>query len=310
MKALLAVIASLSIFPAYAFENLIVDSTFQHPVVLSGNLQGNAWTNVASSPSVPSSSGSIGAIAAAATTVVVAVPNPFVGASTAGSTINLPGNSGSQLVTTTFSVPPITPNVSQPSLVAPNVAVPNSPNIAAVAPAAAVPVSNPSTGAPANVPQMSANISQTLSSAPTGLAVAFNSPNNLSGPGPSGPAGAKASRKINEVGSAFLVGKIQAGSAGTTNSLGAGGGAGNADGGGGEKGGGGGGGAGTTSSGTFNITDVFFGGNGGKGGGGARSVNGVATHGVPGPEAGAGQPILILLGCIAFGVMRKRWMGA
>ena len=46
MKALLAVIASLSISPAYAFENLIVDSAFQHPVVLTGNVQSSGWTNV------------------------------------------------------------------------------------------------------------------------------------------------------------------------------------------------------------------------------------------------------------------------
>jgi hypothetical protein len=70
MKALLAVIASLSTTPANAIENLIVDSTFQHPVVLTGNVQSNGWTNVASSPSVPLISGSVGGIAAAATTVV------------------------------------------------------------------------------------------------------------------------------------------------------------------------------------------------------------------------------------------------
>ena len=46
MKALLAVIASLSISSAYAFENLIVDSAFQHPVIVTGNVQSSGWTNV------------------------------------------------------------------------------------------------------------------------------------------------------------------------------------------------------------------------------------------------------------------------
>src|SRR5262249_12953829 len=73
-------------------------------------------------------------IAPAAPAVAVAVPNPFVGAPKVGSTINLPGNSGSQLVTTTFNVPPITPNVSQPSLAVPTaVAASNSPNVAPAA---------------------------------------------------------------------------------------------------------------------------------------------------------------------------------
>ena len=63
-----------------------------------------------------------------------------------------------------------------------------------------------------------------------------------------------------------------------------------------------GGGAGRASAGTFNIADVFLGGNGGNSGGGA----GGATHGVPGPEAGTGLPILILLGCIAYAVMKRR----
>jgi hypothetical protein len=369
---LLAVIAAFSIGPAHAFENLIIDSTFQHPVVLSGNVQSNGWTNVASNPSVALTSGSVGGIATAATTVIVAVPNPFVGTSAAnvssptnlpgnsgsqlvattanapplspnvsqpsltaptalgasnslniapaspavavavanpfvgaavGSTINLPGNSGSQLVTTTFNVPPITPNVSQPSLAAPTVLAPKPPNIAPAAPAVAIAIPNP-------VPPMSLNISQPSSAAPTGLTVASKSANNLSGPGASGTAGANASRKTAEVGNAFLVGKIQGGSAGITNGAGGGGGAGNANGGGGEKSTGGGGSAGGASGGTFNIADVFSGGSGGKGVGGAGSTNGGATHGVPGPEAGAGLPILILLGCIAFGVMRKRWMGA
>ena len=67
MKALLAVIAVFSIAPAHALDNLIVDSAFQHPVVLSGSVQGNGWTNVASSPSVALISGSVGGIAAAAT---------------------------------------------------------------------------------------------------------------------------------------------------------------------------------------------------------------------------------------------------
>src|SRR5215469_16400581 len=104
MKACLVVIASLSISPAYAFENLIVDSAFQHPVVLTGNVQSSGWTNVTSSPSVPLNSRSIGGIVAAATTVI-----PFVGASAAnvGSATNLPGNLGSQLVTTTANVSPM-----------------------------------------------------------------------------------------------------------------------------------------------------------------------------------------------------------
>src|SRR5262249_61010804 len=116
------------------FENLIIDSAFQHPVVLTGNVQSSGWTNVTSSPSVPF-------IAAAATTVVVAVPNPFVGAPAAsvGSATNLPGNSGSQLVATTANVPPTSPNISQPLLAVPTAVAANSPNIAP----AAVAVPNP-----------------------------------------------------------------------------------------------------------------------------------------------------------------------
>ena len=363
MKALLAVIASLSISPAYAFENLIVDSAFQHPVVLTGNVQSSGWTNVTSSPSVPFISGSIGGIATAATTVVVAVPNPFVGASAAsvgsatnlpgnsggsqlvattanipptspnisqpllavptavaansrniapavavavpnpfvgasavGSTVNLPGNSGSQLVTTAFNVTPITPEVSQPSVAAPSVVASKSPKIVPAAPIVAVAVPDP-------VPPMSPNISQPSSAAPTGPAVASNSSNNLNSPGPSGTAGA---RKTTEIGNVFLVGKIQGGSAGTTNGAGGGGGAGNANSGGDEKGGGGGGGAGRARGSTFNIADVFSGDNSGKRGVGAGSTNGGATHDVPGPEAGTGLPILILLACIAYGVMKRR----
>jgi len=362
MKALLAVIASLSISPAYAFENLIVDSAFQHPVVLTGNVQSSGWTNVTSSPSVPFISGSVGGISAAATTVVVAVPNPFVGApaasvgsatnlpgnsgsqlvattanvpptspnisqpllavptavaanspniapaavavpnpfvgaSAGGSTINLPGNSGSQLVTTAFNVTPITPEVSQRSLAAPTVVASNSPNVAPAAPAVAVAIPNP-------VPSMSPDISHPSSAAPTGLAVASNSSNNLSGPGPSGTAGANVSRKTTEVGNVSLVGKIQGGSAGITNGAGGGGRAGNGNGSGGEKGGGGRG-SGASGS-TFNIVDVFSGDNSGKAGGGAGSMNRGASHGVPGPEAGTGLPILILVGCIAYVVMKRR----
>ena len=37
MKASLGVIASLFISPAYAFENLIIESTFQYPVEVTGN---------------------------------------------------------------------------------------------------------------------------------------------------------------------------------------------------------------------------------------------------------------------------------
>ena len=180
----------------------------------------------------------------------------------------------------------------------------NSPKIVPAAPIVAVAVPNP-------VPPMSPNISQPPSAATTGLAVPSNSSNNVGG-GPSGTAGANVSKKIanvskkiTEVGNVSLVGKIQGGSAGITNGAGGGGGAGNANGGGGKKGGGGGG-AGRASSGTFNIADVFSGDNSGKGGGGAGSMNGGANHGVPGPEAGAGLPILILLGCVAYAVMKRR----
>ena len=44
MKASLVVIASLFVSPAYAFENLIVDSTFQYPVVLTGKV--TSWSDV------------------------------------------------------------------------------------------------------------------------------------------------------------------------------------------------------------------------------------------------------------------------
>src|SRR5262249_30763461 len=188
-------------------------------------------------------------IAPAGPAVAVAVPNPFVGASAVGSTINLPGNSGSQLVTTAFNVTPITPAVSQPSVAAPSVVASNSPKIVPAAPIVAVAVPDP-------VPPMSPNISQPPSAAPTALAVASNSSNNLNSPGPSGTAGANVSRKTNEVGNVSLAGKIQGGSAGTTNGAGGGGGAGNANSGGGEKGGGGGGGAGRASGSAFNLADV------------------------------------------------------
>jgi len=313
MKACLVVIASLSISPAYAFENLIVDSAFQHPVVLTGNVQSSGWTNVTSSPSVPLNSRSIGGIVAAATTVIVAVPNPFVGASAAnvGSATNLPGNLGSQLVTTTANVSPKSPNVSQPSLAAPSaVAAFNSPNVAPAAPAVAAAVPNPFVGASAggSTTNLPGNSGSQL------VTTTFNVPritsNNLGGPGPSGTAGANVSRKTNEVGNVSLAGKIQGGSAGTTNGAGGGGGAGNANGGGGEKGSGGGGGAGRASGGTFNIADVFSGDNSGKAGGGAGSMNRGASHGVPGPEAGTGLPILILVGCIAYVVMKRRMHAA
>ena len=44
MKASLVVIASLFISPAYAFENLIIESTFQYPVGVTGNAA--SWSDV------------------------------------------------------------------------------------------------------------------------------------------------------------------------------------------------------------------------------------------------------------------------
>jgi hypothetical protein len=44
MKAFLVVIAALSVSPAYAFENLVIDSTFQYPVVLTGKV--TSWSDV------------------------------------------------------------------------------------------------------------------------------------------------------------------------------------------------------------------------------------------------------------------------
>src|SRR5262245_35060514 len=104
MKAWLGVIASLSISPAYAFENLIIDSAFQNPVVLTDRIQNNVWTNVSNGPLLPFNFGPMTGSPGqnqhfAATTVIIAVPNPFVGASPANltATTNLPGNSGTQL---------------------------------------------------------------------------------------------------------------------------------------------------------------------------------------------------------------------
>ena len=325
MKALLAVIAVFSIAPAHALDNLIVDSAFQHPVVLSGSVQGNGWTNVASSPSVPLISGSVGGIAAAATTVVVVVPNPFVSASAASPTTNLPGNSGAQLVSTA----PMSPSVSQPSSVAPTVVSSNSPNIAATTVAVVAnvpPPTSPSVAQPPSAaPTLSASTLPNVAAAPTTVAVVANvPPTSLNAPQPSsstapatvaaailpnslsGTGSVNVSRKTPDVGNAILVGKIQGGDGSAGNPNSAGGGAGNAGGSGGEKGEGGAAGAGKAGGGALNVADALFGGSSGKGGLGGGSIGGGSTRGVPGPEAGAGLPVVLLLGVIAYGVIKKR----
>jgi hypothetical protein len=44
MKVSLVVIAALFVSPAYAFENLIIDSTFQYPVGLTD--KATSWSDV------------------------------------------------------------------------------------------------------------------------------------------------------------------------------------------------------------------------------------------------------------------------
>ena len=63
--------------------------------------------------------------------------------------------------------------------------------------------------------------------------------------------------------------------------------------------------AGKAGGGTFNIADAF-GGSSGIGGLGGGSIGGGGTRAVPGPEAGAGLPVVLLLGVIAYGMIKKR----
>src|ERR1700751_1616290 len=77
MKVSLVVIASLSVSPAYAFENLIIDSTFQYPAELTGKATNNVWTDVQlpNGPSVPGDFGLHGTGNQAQNQSSFAVPN-------------------------------------------------------------------------------------------------------------------------------------------------------------------------------------------------------------------------------------------
>ena len=149
MKASLVVIASLFVSPAYAFENLIVDSTFQYPVVLTGKVtswsdgqligplqgsnaasQNQNFSGVPNFPTVPNfpmvpNLPAVPSLVAEpnlipvpnliATPNLLPVPNPLVSASplSLGAQTKPPGNfSDSQLGTTSSNAPQQLSNAS------------------------------------------------------------------------------------------------------------------------------------------------------------------------------------------------------
>jgi hypothetical protein len=181
MKASLVVIASLFVSPAYAFENLIVDSTFQYPVVLTGKV--TSWSdgqligplqgsNVASQnqnfsgvpnfptvpnfpmvpnlPAVPSLVAEPNLIPVPnliATPNLLPVPNPLVSASplSLGAQTKPPGNfSDSQLGTTSSNAPQQLSNASPTASATQTLAASTSP-----------------------APQVSSNVSPTASASRT-----------------------------------------------------------------------------------------------------------------------------------------------
>jgi hypothetical protein len=286
MKPWLVIIALLLISPAYASENLIVDSAFPNPQTI----ESLAATTALTLP-LRNSSGDL----------IVATQNPNHGLPSIflalGATINLgSASSGFQLVTTSPAKAqlaadntgvPAVQTLSQPSNTQLTFSFTPSPSNAA---------SNAAPNAPSNAaPNVASNAASNngngehTGSAQLATANAFsnNSPLNSE----SSPPGQHVSSNNATPSNSGKGGSPNAGSA-SNNSPG-----------------------GVVTSGatakngpTFSLLDNILGGSGSSSSGSIGNHGNAAAHGVPGPEAGVGLlgSILVSLAVVAYFVMKKR----
>jgi hypothetical protein len=326
MKASLAVIASLFVSPAHAFENLIIDSIFQYPVELTD--KATSWsdvqlagptqgTNAAAQrqnsfavpsfpaapnfPAVPNLLPGPNLIAVPNFPAVpnllpgpnlLPVPNPLVSASPLNqdTQAKLPGNfSDSQLATSSSNAPQMLSN--GPGASATQTSAPSSVStIAAATQTLAASSVSPTAVA---TQTLAASISP---AAPTSAASSVSAPAQTlaaSGVSPtmvasqtSAASGASPNRP--ELAHAFSGNAENSGSRG------------------GSASGPNGGVLGRVAAAIDAAFDASLT-SGGETGGGARNPNGGrGVHGAPGPVAGVGLPSLILFGGIAYLVVRRR----